>query len=668
VDATSPGAIQTHVTTSAYNAADWETSSAVDGLTASYTYNAVGQQIGVTTSDGQTATTLGYDPAGRVSSIAEAAGGAGPYTTRYGYNADDLPTTLTYPNGTSARIQYDPNSQLTSLTASGPAQTPATTTLSSAYAYGYNAAGWIVSSTTLSETDTLTHDAAGRLTDECGPQMVTPTHYDHWTYDRNGNLLTAIGDSGTTGVYTYTAAGTPGGQINAQVGGGSSDAPPTATIRLAYDGHGDTTSISNAVALTPQDPGYKKYARLESFAYDALQRPITVTRLDSTKVGTQTIVTPLTATLQYNADGLRSDYLLTPDQRTGKTAVDTRFAYRDGELASATVTDITGTLLYKNTFIYGRGGEPLELIRTNPDKTTSRYWYVLDGLGSVVALTDQTGKVVDRYAYDSWGEETSNDATDETVPQQLRYQGYYYDEKLTYYWTTTRYYDPEGMRYLQPDPTDLDGVRTYAYANGDPVDQLDLMGLFTCPSQRVHVGPVPIIGSGKTLYEACRMLHVEVVVATFNLFVGDDINTVLYSHNTAYRAEAFASILLLVVPPAKLLKLAKFARPVVVKLIDILAKLARAHLPPGGADRALRLLENGHKRLGFGYKILRKPVVHDPYLQRVVNDLWKHGATVGNGGTADALLLEARTGVPVGTRGFHYTKARNCRRPRYFSR
>ena len=482
-DSTSPGQTRTSTVTSAYNAADGETSSSVDGLTTSYTYDAAGQQIGTTTSDGQTATTLGDDPAGRVTSIAENAGGAGPYITRYGYNQDDLPTALTYPNNTSETAQYDPNSQLTNLTAAGPNTGVTTTTLQSAYAYGYNAAGWIVSTTTLSGTDTLTHDASGRLTDECGPQIVTPSHCDHWTYDTNGNLRSAIGDAGSTDVYTYTTAQTPGGQINEQVAGGSSNSPPTATIHLAYDTNGDTTSISNAVAQTPQpsDPGYKKYAIAESFAYDAQQRPITVTRLDSTKVGTATIVTPLTATLQYNADGLRSDFRLIPDPRTGKQPVDTRFAYRaGGELASATVTDITGTLLYKNTFIYGEYGQPVELIRTDPTGT-SRYWYVLDGLGSVVALTSITGAVVDRYAYDSWGEETSNDATDETVPQQLRYQGYYDDEKLTWYWLDGRYYDPEAMRYLQPDPTGIDGLRTYLYAGDDPLDGIDVAGAACVP-------------------------------------------------------------------------------------------------------------------------------------------------------------------------------------------
>jgi len=480
VDSTSPGQAQTHTTTSAYNAADWETSSSVDGLGTSYTYDAAGQQIGTTTSDGQTGTTMTYDAAGRVTALAENANGAGPYTTQYSYNANDLPQTLAYPNGVTMALGYDANSQLINLSATGPAQTPTTTTLASGYAYGYNAAGWITSTTTLSGTDALTHDASGRLTDECGPQVVTPNHCNHWTYDANGNLLTAVGDAGATDVYTYTTAQTPSGQINEQVAGGASDSPPTATIKLAYDGHGDTTSISNPVSLTPNDPGYNKYALAESFAYDAQQRPITVTRLDSTKVGTATIVTPLTATMQYNADGLRADYLLTPDPRTGKQPVDTRFAYRSGQLASATVTDITGTLLYKNTFIYGAGGSPLELIRTDPTGT-SRYWYVLDGQGDVVALTSITGTVVDRYAYDSWGEETSNDATNETVPQQLRYRAYYYDEKLTWYWVMTRYYDPEGMRWFQPDRSDIDGVRTYAYAYDDPVDLEDPTGLDGIP-------------------------------------------------------------------------------------------------------------------------------------------------------------------------------------------
>ncbi len=95
----------------------------------------------------------------------------------------------------------------------------------------------------------------------------------------------------------------------------------------------------------------------------------------------------------------------------------------------------------------------------------------------MVALTSITGTVVDRYAYDAWGEPTGDDRTNETVPQQLRYRGYYDDEALTYYWVGVRYYDPEAMRWLQPDPSEQDGVRTYAYVANDPVDAYDPSGL-----------------------------------------------------------------------------------------------------------------------------------------------------------------------------------------------
>ena len=57
----------------------------------------------------------------------------------------------------------------------------------------------------------------------------------------------------------------------------------------------------------------------------------------------------------------------------------------------------------------------------------TRYWYVLNGHGDVVALTDSTGRVVDSYQYDSGGVLTGSS---ESVPQHLRYAGYWYkDEK-----------------------------------------------------------------------------------------------------------------------------------------------------------------------------------------------------------------------------------------------
>ena len=39
------------------------------------------------------------------------------------------------------------------------------------------------------------------------------------------------------------------------------------------------------------------------------------------------------------------------------------------------------------------------------------YFYHTDGLGSVVAITDEAGQVVQRYGYDAWGNIVYNDGS-----------------------------------------------------------------------------------------------------------------------------------------------------------------------------------------------------------------------------------------------------------------
>jgi len=92
----------------------------------------------------------------------------------------------------------------------------------------------------------------------------------------------------------------------------------------------------------------------------------------------------------------------------------------------------------------------------------------------VVALTDAGGSVVDRYAYGVWGSVVSSS---EAVPRRLRYAGYWYDAELGWYWAGVRYYSPSIKRWLQPDPSMQDGVRTYVYVGDDPIDFIDPSGL-----------------------------------------------------------------------------------------------------------------------------------------------------------------------------------------------
>ncbi len=215
------------------------------------------------------------------------------------------------------------------------------------------------------------------------------------------------------------------------------------------------------------------------------------------------MVTPTTTTsvfLRYNAAGQRSAYSL---YRGTTFAYGAQFTYRGAELGQAVV--VSGTTSYTDTYLYDGQGAPLELIRQTKvggTLSTARYWYALDGRGDVVALTDSSGSVVDRYAYGVWGSLVS---ASESVPQRLRYAGYWDDAELNWYWVGVRYYSPSLKRWLQPDPSQQDGVRTYVYVGDDPVDRTDPTGLSdgtSSPSITEGIINLFVVGAGVVLVVA----------------------------------------------------------------------------------------------------------------------------------------------------------------------
>jgi len=420
-DSAPGGQVQVSTHAATYDAGDRVATETDNGLTTVYGYDAQGQQRVATVQDGQTAIATALDAEGRVTSISEGAGNAGPYVSSFTYNTNDQLQAFTLPGGVQESVQYDPNSQVVGVTALGPNTNGLFTYLNSQYQYTYDAAHRVNSTTTLSGTDSLLYDGPGRLareTQQTDHQIIATGGTYAWTYDANGNILTATDDTGATDVYTYST--TIRNELTAM---GATGEPVTKTTAYSYDGHGNVTSIANTA------PPTDKNALVQHLSYDGQGRVNQVTYLDHNNGNTTT-----TITIAYNADGQRSDYTYTPQ---GQPPLDTQFQYRNGELAQQRVISDTATgpvVIYTNTYLYGPAGMPLELLHTQPGQSVARYWYILDGQGSVVALTDANGSVVDRYAYDSWGESTSDDRTNEHVPQQLRYQGQYYDEKLTWYW------------------------------------------------------------------------------------------------------------------------------------------------------------------------------------------------------------------------------------------
>jgi len=262
------GSVQTATNAMTVNAAGWTATSTDNGQTTAYRYDAAGQRRTETILSGVTPITTMLDAEGRTTSIGEGLGRTTPYSSGFGYNADDLPVTTTLPNGVTEATQYDGASCPLTVTATGLSPM---TLVPAAVSYGYNALGWTTGLTaTIGAsgplTQTLAHDAQGRLTGAQGKGVG-----QGWSYDGNGNLKTAA-SNGVTTTYGYNAS-TPNELHTLTV-------PGQATRHYAYDGNGDTTAITSTSGLS---------TRLQ---YDSQARLVGVTLSDGTQV-TQT----------YNASG-----------------------------------------------------------------------------------------------------------------------------------------------------------------------------------------------------------------------------------------------------------------------------------------------------------------------------------------------------------------------------
>nr|MCR5752958.1 RHS domain-containing protein [Kiritimatiellia bacterium] len=120
------------------------------------------------------------------------------------------------------------------------------------------------------------------------------------------------------------------------------------------------------------------------------------------------------------------------------------------------------------------------------------YFYVTDHLGSVLAVTDANGNLVERYEYDAWGKVLSgtdangNALTRSAIGNRILWQAREYSWTTGLYYFRNRWYDPVIGRWISKDPIGLSGgMNLYVACRNDFVNHTDGDGLY--PGERSYI-------------------------------------------------------------------------------------------------------------------------------------------------------------------------------------
>jgi RHS repeat-associated protein len=406
----------------------------------SYDYDALGQKTSVRITNGTTmnyAVTYNYFANGWLKRVK-----SGSSTiAEYSYDAVGNRTVQTNGNGTSTEYAFDsdPRYRVTSIT----------------HKRGSNV---------LAQIGYPSRDSAGN-----------PLGMTDWTgtwgygYDSNNRLIGAtppnpVPGQPAGGPYGYDWVGNrihPPGDPNPMVyNDGDQLVRWPGMYRYSYDGAGNLVQVKND----------SQTQVLKSYTYTPAGLLATATFRDKDG-NTRTLSNTWDADsnrVSFDANG--TEYELVYDTTAGIPAV----------LEEST----SGSTAY---YIREPGGSLIA--RVHP--TEGIRYYHFDELGSTRLLTDGSGNVTDKYAYDAYGSLLAHDRSAGSVSQpyqyvgQLGYYAHYMEPDFGLLQLGVRFYDAEVGRFTQRDPVG-DAMNAYVYSDDCPVTHVD-------PSGRISVPPPSVI-------------------------------------------------------------------------------------------------------------------------------------------------------------------------------
>ncbi len=430
-------------TTWSYDAAGRPTSLVhSDGSAVSWGYDVLGRVVGVTVTPaggGSARTTeYRYDRVGRVEEVEQ----VGIGVTTFGYDAGDRLVSRELPNGVRTTWEYDLRDRVTLV----EHRDSASQVLAS-FGYQRGAFGQIERldredgsrvewsyDAALRITAERRFDGAGVLVSEVG-----------WSWDAAGNRTAEVRDG-----VTATATHLPGERLaEVQVGG-------AVTESYGWDADGRVTSIG-------------REGESWSLGYDSKDA------LRSISDGATAI------TYTHDAMGRR--------RAASDGAGTRRFAVAPVAPGGLDMVHAVTSGGETSSFVWV-GSHPL--VRIDGDGGV-RY-QLEDGLGSIVALTDESGALAATRDWDSFGNLVA--ASGESDPTHLGgafgFHGEWREEASGLYHLRARDYDPKSGRFLSRDPFEGDeeqpeSQHPYQFAYGNPMVYRDPSGLFGISVSEVNI-------------------------------------------------------------------------------------------------------------------------------------------------------------------------------------
>jgi RHS repeat-associated protein len=454
-------------------------------------------------------------------------------TLQWEYDEVGNRTAMIYPDGQRVEMDYDAADQLESLTdfenrvhtwdydPLGYIQAQVNPNNTRAD-YAYDAAGRLTSLTNTGADGsviagyTYTLDKVGNRTqtvEQRGPETVTR----NYSYDDLYRLTRAQTNTGQDMRYVYDPvgnrlqkAGVPEPVIPSAVEGSQPEdtaytynnlnsmltAGPTA---FDYDDNGNrvreteplTASdyLSAALSLGAEVTG----TVVTNYVYDYENRLTDVTRdlhyTVTLELGSLTVRVPyISPTMQanyvYDGYGRRVEkHVTTYMTHTTVFTTPTIFAREYGfdGLDPVMEYDYAGDTLtptLTSAYVYGNGR--MVLMSRIADGVSETYWYHYDGLGSVVALTDEAGADACQWTYDEYG----NPLQDCPELNHYTYTGQEVDPETGLVHFFARYYDSEVGVWISQD--EYRGVsrnpksqHRLSYVENNPIKNIDVVGFKT---------------------------------------------------------------------------------------------------------------------------------------------------------------------------------------------